>query len=53
MRWPYWLSWMLFFTGAAALSAKVARDLTQGLIIFSLHVLAALLSLRWLQKKRD
>lgn len=34
LRWPYWLSWVLFFAFAAVVSAKMAEGLLQNLIYF-------------------
>jgi len=53
-RWPYWLSWVIFFAFAAAVSARMAENLLQAVINFvfigGFPTLAAL----WvIQKKKD
>jgi len=53
LRWPYWLSWVVFFAFAAFVSARMAEGLFQTVIYFIILGGAPAASALWLIRRRD
>jgi hypothetical protein len=54
LRWPYWLSWIVFFAFAGTMSIRMADDALQAVINFTiLGGVPTLAALWFMRTKKD
>ena len=53
LRWPYWLSWVVFLVFAGTMSVRMADNVLQALINFAILGGAPTLAVLWRMRTKD